>query len=59
MQSGNNSAVMKDLKDKDRICGCYSFKSDCVWGYVPFVRTLFYSKCSKLVGWVTSAHSAV
>lgn len=56
MQSGNNSSVMKHLTDKDRVCGCYSFKHDCVWGSVPFVSTLFYS---KLVDWVTSAHSAV
>lgn len=50
---------MKGLTDKDRMCGCYSFKSDCVWGSVPFVNSLFYSKCSKLVEWVAKAHSAM
>lgn len=59
MQSGNNPSVMKDLINKDSVCSCFSFKSDCVWGSVPFVRTLFYIKCSTLVDWVTSALSAL
>lgn len=32
---------MKDLTDKDRMCGCQSFTFDYVWGYVPFVVLCF------------------